>query len=62
MDDELIEYIRHIHDAPLHGVFHATGGGMQVGAWLVCIYFKLRVVCTTLTHSEGAQLSSRYRL
>ena len=30
MDDRLTEYIQHIHDAPMQGVFHATGGGMQV--------------------------------
>lgn len=40
MDDALTEYIRHIHDAPLQGVFHATGGGMQVNA-NVCF----RVLC-----------------
>lgn len=30
MDDTLTEYIQHIHDAPMQGVFYATGGGMQV--------------------------------
>lgn len=30
MDDTLTKYIQHIHDAPMQGVFYATGGGMQV--------------------------------